>query len=641
MACGAVTPPGLFRVQTSVGTVLGVHKARGELVHCHAHGITPGMPAAFIYLPDRAYGLAFLSFDNPGDLSFAPLGAAPAPVLVVRYMRQAAPAQHAFCHTQAGRFLQFSAVLDAEQVGTVAYHTEAVGPSERFNLLGIDGEEVTPSLRGFMGLVDAVTDLEPTPEAWSDLLGQGPAHRRAQAARLLSQVVTPLSSASLPQTALIRPAMLDVLQRCFPDDLWAAHALPALRSVLASPAVPTGRRGGSWGRAVDRVRPSAPAQAGRPIMRNKPIGPELDGLASAGADGGFVSLPHQAAILLRRAVQPGRGCCILSMARNEGIYLLDWIAHHRSIGIDHIILYTNGNDDGSDALLSALAEAGEITWWPNVLGPGGASPQAKVFGHALGLARDVLDHRWCAVIDLDEYIAFDSGRFGSFKEYLDWQEVRAVDAIALNWLMFSTSGQRAYTPGPVAERFRQRLPGVNSHVKTVFRPGRFHHSGSHLPVTDAASAVVFRTSEGGLHRPGWDGVVATMSESPCADTAWVSHYFFRSPGEYLTKFSRSRSDDPYQAGPIEVPAGFVALFLEQMAGNTVLDDRTPRCAPGAAAFKAGLLEIPTIANAARLVDRRFADASAASRALAGRLAEAATDDARRRFYAMVRDGFEA
>ncbi len=63
---------GLFRVQTSVGTVLGIQKGRRELMHCFIHDISPAMPAAFIYLPERAYGLAFMAFDNPDGLPFAP-----------------------------------------------------------------------------------------------------------------------------------------------------------------------------------------------------------------------------------------------------------------------------------------------------------------------------------------------------------------------------------------------------------------------------------------------------------------------------------------------------------------------------------------------------------------------------------------
>jgi len=637
---------GLFRVQTSVGTVLGIHKGRRELVHCFIHDISPAMPAAFIYLPERTYGLAFMAFDNPDGLPFAPRHAMRAgSSLVFRYARQPLPAQYAFCHPHTGRFLAILPALDEDRLGGTAYHTDGIGTLERFNLLGLSPGEVTPPLASFMQMVDALTALPPTPGAWSELLSQSTADQRQQATHILSQALTPGLPGPLSQAALVRPGMPDVLRRSFPDDPWATRALPAVRRLAlagALPDKPARQRPGLARRLLGRLlRARQPAHPDEPPRANKPIGPELDMLATAGADGSFASLPHQAAVLHRRTLLPRQDCCILATARNEGVYLLDWIAHHRSIGFDRIILYTNGNDDGSDALLSALAAAGEITWHPSVVGPGG-SPQGKAYGHALGFACDVLDYRWCAVIDLDEYVGFDAGRFGSFKEYLNWQEVRAVDAIALNWLMFSSSDQVGWGPAPVAERFRYRLPGVNSHVKSVFRPGRFHHAGPHFPATDAAQSTVFRTAEGGLHKPGWDGAAPTMSEAPCADTAWVSHYFFRSAEEYLSKFSRTRGDHPYQAGRIEVPAGFVDAFVDQAAtADRVLDERTLGCAPRAVAFKAGLLAIPTVANAARLVARRFAETRAASRPVIDGLAAAAPDDSQRRFYAMVQDSIEA
>ncbi len=58
----------------------------------------------------------------------------------------------------------------------------------------------------------------------------------------------------------------------------------------------------------------------------------------------------------------------LTSARNEGSYLLDWIAYHRSIGFDHIFIYTNDNTDGSDDLLDRLAYTGAVTWLRNELG---------------------------------------------------------------------------------------------------------------------------------------------------------------------------------------------------------------------------------------------------------------------------------
>ncbi len=55
--------------------------------------------------------------------------------------------------------------------------------------------------------------------------------------------------------------------------------------------------------------------------------------------------------------------------RNEGPYLLEWIMHYQLLGFDRIIIFSNDNNDGSDALLAALHEAQIIDWRPRVLLP--------------------------------------------------------------------------------------------------------------------------------------------------------------------------------------------------------------------------------------------------------------------------------
>ena len=113
--------------------------------------------------------------------------------------------------------------------------------------------------------------------------------------------------------------------------------------------------------------------------------------------------------------------------------MLEWIAHHRAIGVDTIFLYTNDNSDGSDELLEALARSGMIVWLKNDVQPGAAA-QAKAYGHALSVLPDPLDYRWALIIDLDEFFVFEPTLFRSLREYIAWQETRPVDAIAFNWL---------------------------------------------------------------------------------------------------------------------------------------------------------------------------------------------------------------
>ena len=47
-----------------------------------------------------------------------------------------------------------------------------------------------------------------------------------------------------------------------------------------------------------------------------------------------------------------------STVRNEGPYLLEWIAWHQVLGVTDFLVYSNDCDDGSDLLLNRLAEHG-------------------------------------------------------------------------------------------------------------------------------------------------------------------------------------------------------------------------------------------------------------------------------------------
>ena len=46
--------------------------------------------------------------------------------------------------------------------------------------------------------------------------------------------------------------------------------------------------------------------------------------------------------------------------KNEGAFLLEWIAYHKVIGFSDIVVLSNDCEDGSDELLDQLAENGEL-----------------------------------------------------------------------------------------------------------------------------------------------------------------------------------------------------------------------------------------------------------------------------------------
>ena len=259
------------------------------------------------------------------------------------------------------------------------------------------------------------------------------------------------------------PASLARLQRAMPDDDWLGVNLPALIAWLA------GGRPGVAGNILSS--PATDEEAIRPVTGS-----------------GVVPAGLALHTLARRQVLPRRTACVLTTARNEGPYLLDWVAYHLSIGFDHIFLYTNDNQDGSDGLLAALAAGGAVTLVHNERGPE-VGPQEKAYAHALTLLPQILDYRWTAVLDLDEHLVFDAAIFDSVADFIGFQESQPVDAIALCWALFAALPGERWADAPSAERFLRRSGGVNAHVKSIFPDAHVLAFSAASSLPDAGYAV--------------------------------------------------------------------------------------------------------------------------------------------------------
>ena len=194
------------------------------------------------------------------------------------------------------------------------------------------------------------------------------------------------------------------------------------------------------------------------------------------------------------------GACIVACARNEGAYLLEWIAYHRAIGFEEIFLYTNHNNDGSDLLLEALAENGHIVWLDNKTDPTN-SPQAQAYRNALTALPDIKSFEWALFIDIDEFFVVDKARFSSVREYLDWQSQLPVDCIAMNWLQFGSFDNIVFDSLPSLERCVLRRHAPDKHIKSMCRPQLFSNSQAHFPIPALGCRVIVRDSDRNLFEP--------------------------------------------------------------------------------------------------------------------------------------------
>lgn len=166
--------------------------------------------------------------------------------------------------------------------------------------------------------------------------------------------------------------------------------------------------------------------------------------------------------------------------RNEGMFVVEWLAHHLVCGFDGIFVYTNDCLDGSDLLLARLQELGFLTHVDH-RPPEGASPQI----HAMALAmRDprVRAHEWLLHIDADEFLHLDEGinGIGGLLERIGGE----ADVIIFLWKLFGSNGLERWEGGNVLESFtrsqgRPMRKTVNH--KSMFRIACFGRCTDHMP----------------------------------------------------------------------------------------------------------------------------------------------------------------
>ena len=217
---------------------------------------------------------------------------------------------------------------------------------------------------------------------------------------------------------------------------------------------------------------------------------------------------------VRRAEKARLG--VVAIARNEAPYFLEWIAHYRVLGFEHIAIYDNDSNDASARILMPLAKAGVIdaTYWH--VRPG-VHKQEAAYRHALTRLRDRLD--WCLIVDLDEFLMLDDGL--TVANILPTDPT--IGAVAFGWRVFGSAGLERRDTGLTIERFTKADPANEGTIKSLVRPRDVVHMRTHFPRLAHGSRMV--DALGNTVPP------SNPADPPLQGPARIHHYCIRSREE--------------------------------------------------------------------------------------------------------------
>ena len=238
--------------------------------------------------------------------------------------------------------------------------------------------------------------------------------------------------------------------------------------------------------------------------------------------------------------------CITTM-RNEGPYILEWIAHMKGAGVTDFLVFSNDCEDGTEEILNTLQAHDEIEHIPLEV-TDNKSPQWLAMRQAWQHPKRK-ECDWAIVCDVDEFPNIHVGdrRFQDCIERLDPD----VDAIVLPWRLFGNNGHNAFTKNLVTQDFTRsssetcEYPISATFFKTLFRiSGPFNKFGIHRPkqkTNDKAKKPVFADGSGNRmpERFSENADRLSLFGAPIArDWIECNHYSVKSAQSFMVKRAR-------------------------------------------------------------------------------------------------------
>ncbi|GLS86076.1 hypothetical protein GCM10010873_10500 [Cypionkella aquatica] len=239
---------------------------------------------------------------------------------------------------------------------------------------------------------------------------------------------------------------------------------------------------------------------------------------------------------------------IVTTMKNEGPFLLEWIAYHRAIGVTDFLVYTNDCTDGTDTFLQLLQAKGICEHRANPWRQGDVTnPQYSALQASEGEAI-MQNADWSICMDCDEFINIKLGD-GTLRTL--YTAMGDANMISMTWRLFGDSGVVDYEDKPIIAQFDRCAPEIirKPHqawgFKTLFRNNDiFRKFGVHRPKglqPEHWDQIRWLNGSGrpmpqSVLRNGWRSTLATYGY----DWVQLNHYAVRSVESFLVKRDRGR-----------------------------------------------------------------------------------------------------
>ena len=223
---------------------------------------------------------------------------------------------------------------------------------------------------------------------------------------------------------------------------------------------------------------------------------------------------------------------------NEARYIEEWIEYHRLVGVDKFYIFDNGSTDNTRQLLQKYIDNGivEYEFFP------GKGKQLDMY--YAGLRKCKKETKYAGFVDLDEFIV-PTDNSKSLMEVLDerFTHFPNMAVLAINWLVFGSSGHKTRPNGLVIENYLNRAEydsKTNRLLKFICNPRLIKGCLTSPHFAYLRNGQLRQLNEKGIE------INSPWNDYPnnTYDYIRVNHYYGKSEEDCRAKFERGNVSRP-------------------------------------------------------------------------------------------------
>lgn len=264
---------------------------------------------------------------------------------------------------------------------------------------------------------------------------------------------------------------------------------------------------------------------------------------------------------------------VATKVKNEGAFLLEWVAWQKMLGFDDILVVHNDCDPVFKEMLACLDAAGWITaqeHFPNEGRLPGPSAQRCIKKHPLVKRTD-----WFFLCDVDEYLVIHDGDH-TVPSFLKDRHLRETGFV-VQWKTFGTSDKHSWKDKFLHRTFTNAAETKHSanmfYKSFIYQPRNFKRLGAHEPYGFKGEGD-WGTGSNVFHRANGDYFNFDPNGDPKmrVNPNWVSHEGAQL-NHYITKWFECFSAKVGNPSLYNRPAKnrYSADFFERYNRNEVKD----------------------------------------------------------------------